>query len=312
MKTLTLAVVAAMALTAGAAQAATLKASYLFNGNLSSSVAGAGDLVLTDPTGTSAFQTDTVFGNSRSVLFIGGDNVNANQGGLTFDSTGLLTSDSYSVTLTFEFLDRTNAWRRIIDVEERQSDNGFYVDPNNNLNVFPVNGSNAAFTTNAYRNVALTVGPGGVVKAYIDGGASLTANTNIMEIGPNGTINLFLDNVVAGGQGEWSQSRIAVANFYDGVLTSDEVFGINREPLPTGGVPEPSTWAMLIMGFGAAGALARRRRGEMTYRLEERAAQGRVFKETFVAPDDASALSRAESVATGVFKLWRGDILVRG
>ena len=40
-----------MALTAGAAQAATLKASYLFNGNLSSSVAGASDLVLTDPTG---------------------------------------------------------------------------------------------------------------------------------------------------------------------------------------------------------------------------------------------------------------------
>ena len=33
---------------------------------------------------------------------------NANQGGLTFDSTGLLTSDSYSVTLTFEFLDRTD------------------------------------------------------------------------------------------------------------------------------------------------------------------------------------------------------------
>eukprot|EP01041_Mallomonas_annulata_P030482 gene30482-52619_t len=134
MKFLAAAIAATVALTAGAAEAATLKASYLFNNNLTSSVGGAPDLVLTDPTGTSAFQTDTVFGNSRTVLFIGGDSSNANQGGFTFNSTGLLTSDSYSIALTFEFLERTNGWRRIVDVEERNSDNGFYVDPVNNLN----------------------------------------------------------------------------------------------------------------------------------------------------------------------------------
>jgi len=58
--------------------------------------------------------------------------------------------------------------------------------------------------------------------------------------------------------------------------------------------------------------MVRRRRGELTYRLEERAAKGLTFEEEFMAPDDACALSRAESVATGAFKLWRGDILVRG
>jgi hypothetical protein len=311
MKVLAAVAAATLALAAGAAQAATLKASYLFNNNLSSSVGGAPDLVLTDPTGTSAFQTDTVFGESRTVLFIGGTNANADQGGLTFNSTGLLTSNSYSVALTFEFLDGTNRWRRIVDVEGRTSDNGFYVDPSNNLNVFPVNGSNAGFTNNQYRNVALTVGPGGEVKAYIDGGASLTSNTNIMNIGPNGLINLFLDNTQAGGQREWSRSRIAVANFYDGVLTSDEVFGINQNP--TGAVPEPATWAMMIMGFGAAGAMMRRRRdGGATYRLEEAVAEGRVLTEEFAASDDTSALSRVASVVTGEFKLWRGDILVRG
>jgi hypothetical protein len=29
----------------------------------------------------------------------------------------------------------------------------------------------------------------------------------------------------------------------------------------TAGVPEPASWAMMILGFGAAGALLRRRRG---------------------------------------------------
>lgn len=31
-------------------------------------------------------------------------------------------------------------------------------------------------------------------------------------------------------------------------------------PPPTGGVPEPATWALMILGFGAAGAAIRRRR----------------------------------------------------
>lgn len=30
---------------------------------------------------------------------------------------------------------------------------------------------------------------------------------------------------------------------------------------PVGGIPEPSTWAMMILGFGAAGAAMRRRKG---------------------------------------------------
>ena len=48
--------------------------------------------------------------------------------------------------------------------------------------------------------------------------------------------------------------------------TNDESFGIDTvlvsgAPGPsTGGVPEPATWAMMLLGFGAAGVLMRRRR----------------------------------------------------
>lgn len=40
---------------------------------------------------------------------------------------------------------------------------------------------------------------------------------------------------------------------------SDEFFGIDNVTV-TGAVPEPGTWAMMILGFGAAGAAIRRRR----------------------------------------------------
>jgi hypothetical protein len=47
------------------------------------------------------------------------------------------------------------------------------------------------------------------------------------------------------------QSGISNAGLY---LTGGEV------PHPEGGVPEPSTWAMMLLGFGAIGAAMRRRR----------------------------------------------------
>jgi hypothetical protein len=87
---------------------------------------------------------------------------------------------------------------------------------------------------------------------------------------------------------------------------------INLSRGPTSRLPEPSTWAMLIMGFGAAGAAMRRRNNDLTYRLEECVPHGGVLTEEFVAPDDAAALHRAVSVVDGDFKLWRGDVLVRG
>ena len=78
------------------------------------------------------------------------------------------------------------------------------------------------------------------------------------------------------------------------------------------GLPEPSVWAMMIAGFGAAGSVMRRRVRQATYRLEEYAPRGLTLTEEFAAPDDASALSRATSVVSGDFKLWRGDTLIEG
>ena len=43
---------------------------------------------------------------------------------------------------------------------------------------------------------------------------------------------------------------------------SGTIYDANGAHLPTaGGVPEPGTWAMMLLGFGGLGAILRRRRG---------------------------------------------------
>jgi hypothetical protein len=227
----------------GSTRAATLVADYEFNGNLSSSIAGAPDLVATDPLGTNSF-TGGVYN------WTGANEPTTDQGGLTFDSTGLLNPTNYTVALTFKFNERNDEWRRIIDVQNRMSDDGFYVDPSNNLDVFPVAGSTSAFSTGVFHTVTLTV-DGTVVTAFLDGVEQFhSLTTNVMDISnsdnPGNLINLFLDNTVGGGQGEWSSGSIDSAQFYNGIAP----------PMAT---PEPSTWAMLLLGFAGLGFAGYRR-----------------------------------------------------
>ena len=74
-------------------------------------------------------------------------------------------------------------------------------------------------------------------------------------------------------------------------------------------LPSPATWAMMLAGFGMAGAMLRR--GQL-YRLVEHSANGDIQTEDFHAPDDKCAIERALSVAEGVrLELWRGDELVQ-
>jgi hypothetical protein len=234
----------------GSLNAATLVADYEFSGNLSSSVAGAPDLVAVDPLGVASF--------TGGVYNWGGNaSPPSQQGGLVFNSTGLLNPESYSVVMNFKFNERDGAWRRILDVQNRASDDGFYVDPSNNLDIFPVAGSSSAFTTGDFHTVILTVG-GNVVTAYLDGVQEFSTTTPIMNIdnsdNPGNLINLFLDNTAGGGQGEWSSGSIDYVKFYDGVLTVSS------------GVPEPSTWALMLLGFAGLGfgAFRRSRKGDIS------------------------------------------------
>jgi MYXO-CTERM domain-containing protein len=226
-------------------------AQYEFAGTLASSVAGAPALTVTDPLGLSGFGTDTVLGTSKQVWnFNGAASPVLDQAGLTLDTTGLLTSNSvYSLELVFQFTQRPNAWRRIVDVSSRQTDDGFYVDPSNNLNIYPVGGG-AAFTNNVYHDVFL-VNNNGQVTFYLDGSAQATLTTTVMNIDASNNINFFLDNVIAGGQAEYSSGSLSLVRLYNEAL-----------PTPPPPVPEASTSAMWAAGMAVLGMLALRRRGQ--------------------------------------------------
>lgn len=240
------------------AGAAVIKATYNFDNSFAAAEAGAPAAVEVDPLGASTFSADTVFGVPRTVFNFAGDSSNADQSGFTVNTAGLVNPESYSVDMVFKFNERDGAWRRILDVQNRQSDNGFYVDPSNNLDVFPVAGSSAAWTTGVYHHVVMTT-DGTTVSGYIDGVSQFSAATALMNLdvdpasNPSQLLGFFLDNVAAGGQGEWSSGSIALARIWDGVLTPQEAAIIATNPF----VPEPGSAALFALpGF----ALLHRRR----------------------------------------------------
>ena len=234
---------------------------YAFNNSFASSVAGAPSLTVTDPHATSGFASDVVFGSTQTIYNFVGTPDNPGQAGLSLSTAGLLTSNSiYTVEVLFKFTQRDNAWRRIVDVQNRQSDNGFYVDPSNKLDVYPVAGG-ASFSNGVYHDVFLSDN-NGVVKFYLDGSAQASINTAVMNIDSNNLMNFFLDNVVGGGQGEYSSGSVARISLYNVALGDQEI----PPPVPPP-VPEPETYALMLAGLGVIGAAARRRQREGIARL---------------------------------------------
>jgi hypothetical protein len=155
--------------------------------------------------------------------------------------------------MQFKFTERSGAWRRILDVEDRQSDNGFYVDPSNNLAIYPGAGG-AAFSNDVYHDVFL-VNNAGSVTFYLDRSTQAIVVTPLMNLTASQTTNFFLDNVIAGGQGDYSSGSIAL------IRVCDEAHSTLPPPLPPlPPVPEVPSIALLAAGLAALGIRSRLQR----------------------------------------------------
>lgn len=249
---------ASLGVAAGVANAATLVASYSFQDTLAANEALAPALVSIDPLHQNAFETAIVHGQSQRVFhWFGNGSDPATQAGLQLDATGLVAYDNYSVELTFEFLEAAQfggGWRRIIDTQNRQSDNGFYVDPDNVLQVYPVVNGSTLFTTPGFHDVVLTnfvVNGVREVKAYLDGYLELTSDTDQLNLDNANNLghllHFFLDNSAGPAQQEFADGRIASLRVFDGVIV----------PVP---LPEPAPIMLMLFGLLALGESVRRRK----------------------------------------------------
>lgn len=199
---------------------------YRFRDTLAAEEKGVPDLIATNPLSKNGFETATVFGHTQRVYRFSGNAVPPNQqAGLTFDnSRGLLTKDNYTIELVFVFDQNDNQWRRIVDVEDRQTDNGFYADPANHLQIYPYPGFGNTVTAGIYRHVVLAVSKTGKVNAYMDGGLQFSATTTIMSINnARNVVHFFLDNNAGPAQNEFSNGKIALLRLYNEVLSDDQV-----------------------------------------------------------------------------------------
>lgn len=76
-------------------------------------------------------------------------------------------------------------------------------------------------------------------------------------------VKVFVDNVLElNVNGSFGDGRFGFYNYSQANVT---YAGISDDVLPPGGVPEPATWAMMIAGFGLAGAAMRRRANQSVF-----------------------------------------------
>lgn len=245
---------------AGAALAVTPVASYQFNNSLAADQAGAPALLAIDPLAANGFETAVVKGVTETVYrWSGNGEFSSQQAGLTLDTRGLLTDNAaYTVALTFEFASTApfgGGWRRLIDTEGRQSDNGFYVSPSQVLQAVqgnPIADGSTTFTTPGFHDVMLSVAPEAGrqrVTAWLDGRQEFSVLSDVFTLAnannPNHLLTFFADNLAAGAQQEFASGRIASLALYDGSFTPSTV-------------PEPA--AGLLMLGGLATVAWRRRR----------------------------------------------------
>jgi hypothetical protein len=99
----------------------------------------------------------------------------------------------------------------------------------------------------AFHNLLLTNSAAGGFRYSIDGTEVFSGG----HVNFGGACNTRLGDQFCGAYNEFFEGKLDTVKIYSGVASYDDVVG--------GGAPEPSAWALMLLGFFGAGALLRRR-----------------------------------------------------
>lgn len=224
------------------AAAATLRAEYLFQGDLSSEIAGAPDLANIGQGNRFASERINGLGLQQVLRFPEGN-------GLSLATTGLVNPTSNSVLVVFR-LASTRGYRRILDFAGGVSDRGLYNLDGHVALYGADSASKDIVLNNSYAEIALTnaaaPGESEQVTAYLNGTEVAAGKASSgFDLG-SGQLRFFRDNTSGAYPGEESSGAVSCVLVYDGTLSADEVRQVADDltlcpaPRPTPGRAEAS------------------------------------------------------------------------
>ncbi len=183
--------------------------------------------------------------------------------GITFGAgqgpsiTGFSNTGVYSIEVAFS-LDQLSGYRRLLDFKGGTSDTGLYSYFQQTRFYNVASSGTIDFTPGTMARLVLTRDATGNTVAYVGNTATMT----FMDSGSLAVIGSVLtffndDNSIGGEQ---SPGFVDYIRVYDTALTAGDVAGLTPPGTMPGAVPEPTTWAMMLFGFGLIGYSVRSRR----------------------------------------------------
>lgn len=213
-------------------------ATYNLNNNLLAEESGVAALQEIDPTNANSFQVENVFGQSETVYRFAGNMSPTEQGGLVLNTTGILDLDNaFSIELVFRFDLNNSSWEPLVNVSNRTSDNGFYVDPNGKLQVYPSAAGSDTVSQDVWHTAILT-NNGTTVEGYLDGIFQfdlVSPSMNFDEYttnNPDRLMHFFVDNLVGAGLNEYASGAVDSIRLFDIALSQTDIDDLNNVPAP--------------------------------------------------------------------------------
>lgn len=217
-------------------------ADYDFADSLSDALGNGAPLQVLAPAGTPPggeprAQKSSAAGGAFSTVTLDGRSVSAWDfpmgSGFELELGPLLPRDSYSVALLFS-LSATQGYAKLMDIDNRRTDRGLYVQ-GNDLNAYPLaQGATDAILPDVLRQVTVTRGADNLYVGYVDGVEQFRFDDSALQtvISDERRLAFFRDDNATSGEDR--AGRVVRIRLFDRALSGAEVLALEADRIPPG------------------------------------------------------------------------------